>query len=71
MEDAQPLRQFKNGGCYPNLSSRRHTHSLHVFIFLAAFLMLAVVVPAASASAFRRPSFLNDVSHKAAVFRYK
>jgi len=27
--------------------------------------MLAVVVPAASASAFRRPSFLNDASHRA------
>jgi hypothetical protein len=72
IEDAQPLRQFKNGGCYPNLSSRRHTHSLHVFfIFLAAFLTLAGVDPAASASLFRSPSFLNDVSYNAAVSRYK
>ena len=29
--------------------------------------MLTVVVPAASASAFKRPSFLNDVSHRAAA----
>ena len=29
--------------------------------------MLTVVVPAASASAFKRPSFLNDASHKAAA----
>jgi hypothetical protein len=34
---------------------------------LAAFLMLAVVVPAASASAFKRPSFFNDASHRAAA----
>jgi hypothetical protein len=34
---------------------------------LAAFLMLAVVVPAALASAFRRPSFFNDASHRAAA----
>jgi len=29
--------------------------------------MLAVVVPAASASVFRRPSFFNDASHRAAA----
>jgi hypothetical protein len=29
--------------------------------------MLAVVVPAASANAFRRPSLFNDASHKAAA----
>jgi hypothetical protein len=29
--------------------------------------MLTVVVPAASASAFRRPSLLNEVSHRAAA----
>jgi hypothetical protein len=34
---------------------------------LAAFLTLAVVVPAASASAFKSPSLLNDASHKAAA----
>jgi hypothetical protein len=67
MEDAQPLRQFKNGGRGFDLFSRRHTHSLHVFIFLAAFLTLAGVDPAASASAFRSPSFFNDASHRAAA----
>jgi hypothetical protein len=39
---------------------------LHILILLAVFLILAVVVPAASASAFRRPSFLSDASHSAA-----
>jgi len=29
--------------------------------------MLAVVVPDASASAFKRPSFFNDASHRAAA----
>jgi hypothetical protein len=32
-----------------------------------AFLMLVGVVPAASASAFRRPSFFNYASHSAAA----
>jgi hypothetical protein len=41
---------------------------LHILILLAALLILAVVAPAASASAFRSPSFLNDASHNAAAF---
>jgi hypothetical protein len=41
---------------------RRSPHTLNLF---AAFLMLAVVAPATSASLFSNPSFLNDASHSA------
>jgi hypothetical protein len=68
LEDTQTLRQFKNGGCGFNLlCGRRHIHPLHSLILLAASLMLAGVVPAASANAFKRPSLLNDASHNAAA----
>jgi hypothetical protein len=40
---------------------------LNTLILPAAFLMLTGVVPAVSASAFKRPSLLNDASHKAAA----
>jgi hypothetical protein len=39
----------------------------HTFILPAAFLMLAVVVPAASASRVKRPSLFNDASQRTAA----
>jgi hypothetical protein len=40
---------------------------LHTLILFAAFLMLVGVVLDASASLSRRPSFFNEVSHRAAA----
>ncbi len=59
------------GDAKAELADTAYSNPLHTLILLAAFLMLAGVAPAASASLFRSPSFLNDVSHNAVAFRCK